>query len=204
MRHHSLKRKLIVVRPLKEVLFRVRVRPQLRPVRLQHGAKIRSVPARQQQRILRHLRVLGSDHLKLQIGHQILDRHRAMPPEVLTTQLPRLFTPVADKQNTSPQPRPACQRMRQLEHRRRSGRIIICAVIDHIAIHRLADPKMIQVRRQQNRPARRITPRQIPDRVVRCPDRPGKRMNCQRNRLPVRHPLQAGHIRLTHGSQRES
>ena len=67
-------RELDVVRPREEALLRVRVLHELRALLGERRPERRSLVAGQPQGVRRHLAVRPSDHLELQVGHDLRER----------------------------------------------------------------------------------------------------------------------------------
>src|SRR5947208_16176212 len=93
MSNDSFQRKSIVVRPLKEILFGVRVGDQQCSVSGEFRPKRGPFVTRQPKRIGRNFWIRPSKHLKRYISYNLLQGHGRMSREILGSGSPQLFTP---------------------------------------------------------------------------------------------------------------
>src|SRR6185437_8667484 len=101
VRDHAFQSQRIVIGALEEVLLGIRIIPQQRPMLHKSWTEIRTVPAREQHLALRHLRILITDHLELQIRSNVLERDWRMFAEVRRPKSSQFFAAVTDKINRS-------------------------------------------------------------------------------------------------------
>src|SRR5581483_1020018 len=111
--------------------------------------EIGTVPARQQHLAFGHLGILITDHLKLQVRSNAVERDWRMLAEIRGAKSSQFFTPITDEIKRPLERRSRCQSMRKLDYCRGARSIVVSAVINGIAIYRRADSEVIEMRRQQ-------------------------------------------------------
>ena len=106
----------------------------------------------QQRRVLRAVRhdieqrVEEERHVERQVGHQRVARHRRVAREVVGAQQAPLLGRHEQEQRRAPAPRRQRRGgMRDLEHDRHAGGVVVRAVVDVVAVHRDPAPEVIDM-----------------------------------------------------------
>ena len=117
--------------------------------------------------------VRPSDHLELQIGHDLRQGNDGPIGEVAGAEPARLLAAEEGEDDRALRARAARERLRELEHRHTSRRVIVRAVVDGVGtgrgVRRRAHAQVIEMCGKKNDLGRRgwIAPGQAADRVPR-------------------------------------
>src|SRR5258708_9148581 len=108
----------------------------------QFPAKIAPLKTCKPQFIRSHCRVWTSNHLKFQIGENFVEWHRRMREKILIPLPARLLAAKEDKDYGSLGAVFVDQEARQLQDCNAAGSVVVCAVVDAVSVHRLADSQV--------------------------------------------------------------
>src|SRR5215469_16563761 len=95
-------------------------------------------------------RIRPADHLKLQVSNNTFQRNRGMREKILVALASGFLTSEKNKQHSSLAGTGLGERPGQFQNGNTPGGIIVCAVVDFIAIHRFANTQMVQMSSQQD------------------------------------------------------
>src|SRR5579864_1084668 len=128
----------------------MRICHQLGAMLSQFRAEIAAVEAGEPEFVRFYSGISAADHLKFQVGDDVLEWHGRMLKEILITLSAGFFASKKDKEHSAFRRFFMGQNSRQLENSDAPGSVIVRAIVDVVTIDGLADADVVHVGRQKN------------------------------------------------------
>src|SRR5579864_1445334 len=128
----------------------MRICHQLGAMLSQFRAEIAAVEAGEPEFVRFYSGISAADHLKFQVGDDVLEWHGRMLKEILITLSAGFFASKKDKEHSPFRRFFMGQNSRQLENSDAPGSVIVRAVVDVVTIDGLADANMVHVGGEKN------------------------------------------------------
>src|SRR5579859_7687283 len=117
----------------------MRIGNQLGAMFCQFRAKIAAVEAGEPEFVRLYRGISAADHFKFQVGNNVLEWYRRMLKKVLIALAARLLAAEEDEEHRALWGFFMGKGARQLQYGDAAGSIVVGAVVDAVAVHRLAN-----------------------------------------------------------------